>query len=131
MTRRFREAALIFCGGLSPAGFHIAFKHLGEQSRELEAAQVDTMADIGAKKAPPCDEPGFLAAQLFAVAAATDWPEERMLFMPLARLAQYQHCLLRRNEARTNWSQSESGAPTLREQLEALRGRWAGENQAI
>ena len=57
MTRRFREAALIFCGGLSPAGFHIAFKHLGEQSRELEAAQVDTMGDLGGKKPQPVTNP--------------------------------------------------------------------------
>lgn len=65
---------------------------------------------------------------MFAVAAETGWPEERILFMPLARLAQYQHCLLRRNGVRTNWSQSETGMPTLREQLEALRGRWNGED---
>jgi hypothetical protein len=55
---------------------------------------------------PPCDEPGFLAAQVFAVAAETGWPEERIIFMPLARLAQYQHCLLRRNGVRTHWSNS-------------------------
>lgn len=53
------------------------------------------------KKAPSCDEPGFLAAQVFAVALETGGAEERILFMPLARLAQYQHCLLRRNGVRT------------------------------
>jgi hypothetical protein len=35
----------------------------------------------------------FIAAQVFTVAAATNWPEERVLFMPLTGLAQYQHCL--------------------------------------
>jgi hypothetical protein len=42
---------------------------------------------------------------VFAIAAETGWPEERILFIPLARLAQYQHCLLRRNGVRTNWGQ--------------------------
>lgn len=51
----------------------------------------------------PCDEPGYLAAQVFAIAAETGWPEERILFMPLARLAQYQHCVLRKNGVRTTW----------------------------
>jgi hypothetical protein len=46
----FRESALIFCGGLAPADFQIAFKRLEQQSRELEAAQVETMKDIGGKK---------------------------------------------------------------------------------
>lgn len=52
-TQAFREAALIFCGGLTPEDFQIAFKRLEEQSRELEAAQVDTMGDIGGKKHIP------------------------------------------------------------------------------
>jgi len=30
--------------------------------------------------------PGFLAAQVDSVAAETGWPEEQILFMPLARL---------------------------------------------
>ncbi len=47
------------------------------------------------------------------------------LHMPLARLAQYQHCLLRRNGVRTDWSSSAAGIPALREQIERLRGRWA------
>jgi hypothetical protein len=72
----------------------------------------------------PCDEPGFLAAQVFAVAAETGWPEERILFMPLARLAQYQHCLLRRNGVRTHWSATGGGGTSLRDQLEALRLQW-------
>jgi len=74
--------------------------------------------------ATACDEPGFLAAQVFAVAAETGWPEERILFMPLARLAQYQHCLLRRNGVRTHWSATREGGTSLREQLEALRLQW-------
>ncbi len=49
----FRESALIFCGGLTPADFQTAFKRLEEQSRELEAAQVETMGDIGGKKHLP------------------------------------------------------------------------------
>ena len=61
---------------------------------------------------------------MFAVAAETGWPEEKILFMPLARLAQYQHCLLRRNGARTHWSSVGTGQGTLRDQLEALRGLW-------
>jgi hypothetical protein len=46
----FRESALIFCGNLTPADFQTAFKRLEEQSRELEAAQVETMGGIGGKK---------------------------------------------------------------------------------
>jgi len=61
---------------------------------------------------------------VFAVAAETGWPEERILFMPLARLAQYQHCLLRRNGVRTHWSTIGTGQSTLRGQLEALRVDW-------
>jgi hypothetical protein len=87
-------------------------------------------AGTGRKKAPPCDEPGFLAAQVFALAAETGWPEERILHMPLARLAQFQHCLLRRNGVRTHWSRSDCAGLTLREQMEALRGRWADNGPA-
>jgi hypothetical protein len=53
----FREAALIFCGDLTPADFQIAFKRLEEQSRELEVAQVETMGDIGGKKPIPATNP--------------------------------------------------------------------------
>ena len=53
----FRESALIFCGGLTPADFQTAFKRLEEQSRELEAAQVETMGDIGGKKLLPATNP--------------------------------------------------------------------------
>jgi len=53
----FREAALIFCGGLTPADFQTALKSLEEQSRELEAAQVETMGDLGGKKHLPATNP--------------------------------------------------------------------------
>jgi len=49
-NQTFRESALIFCGGLTPADFQTAFKRLEEQSKELEAAQVETMGGVGAKK---------------------------------------------------------------------------------
>ena len=49
----FREAALIFCGGLTPGDFQTAFRRLEDQSQELEAAQVETMGDIGGKKPRP------------------------------------------------------------------------------
>ena len=64
---------------------------------------------------------------MFAVAAETGWPEERILFMPLARLAQYQHCLLRRNGLRSHWSTpySESG---VAEQMTLLRLNWQASN---
>ena len=61
---------------------------------------------------------------MFAVAAETGWPEERILFMSLARLAQYQHCLFRRNGVRTRWSNAGTGQGTLRDQLDALRLQW-------
>ena len=43
--------------------------------------------------------------------------------MPLARLAQYQHCLLRRNGVRTTWGHSGSIATTA-EQMGKLRLLW-------
>jgi hypothetical protein len=54
----FREAALIFCGGLTPADFQTAFKRLEEQSRELEAAQVDPVSGQPGKKPLPATSPG-------------------------------------------------------------------------
>ncbi|MCF7675923.1 MAG: hypothetical protein K9N23_16520 [Akkermansiaceae bacterium] len=63
---------------------------------------------------------------MFAIAAETGWPEERILFMPMARLFQYQHCLLRRNGVRATWSSTGGGQTSLREQLEALRSRSSG-----
>ena len=38
---------------ISDLDFQTAFKRLEEQSRELEAAQVETMGDIGGKKPLP------------------------------------------------------------------------------
>jgi hypothetical protein len=55
--QQFRESALIFCGSLTPADFQTAFKRLEEQSRELEAAQVETMGDLGGKKLLPATSP--------------------------------------------------------------------------
>jgi hypothetical protein len=46
----FREAALIFCGALTPADFQIAFQRLEEQGKELEAAQVDPVSGLAGKK---------------------------------------------------------------------------------
>jgi len=56
--QRFRESALISCGSLTPADFQTAFKRLEEQSRELEAAQVQTMGDLAGKKPLPATNPG-------------------------------------------------------------------------
>ncbi len=54
----FREATLIFCGGLTPADFQTAFQRLEEQSRELEAAQVDPVSGLAGKKpSPPATNP--------------------------------------------------------------------------
>ena len=55
--QRFREDALIFCGGLTPADFQTAFKRLEEQSRQLESAQVESMGDMAAKKPLPATNP--------------------------------------------------------------------------
>ncbi len=42
------------------------------------------------------------------------------MVMPMARLAQYQHCLLRSNGTRTHWCGSGEGGIGLREQMENL-----------
>jgi tetrahydromethanopterin S-methyltransferase subunit G len=42
---------------ISTADFQTAFKRLEDQSRELEAAQVETMGDIGGKKPLPATNP--------------------------------------------------------------------------
>lgn len=52
----FREAVLIFCGDLTPADFQIAFKRLEEQSRELEAAQVDPVSGMEKKPHPATNQ---------------------------------------------------------------------------
>jgi hypothetical protein len=49
----FREAALIFCGGLTPADFQTAFRRIEEQSRELEAAQVEPVSGRPGKMPVP------------------------------------------------------------------------------
>jgi hypothetical protein len=63
---------------------------------------------------------------VFAVAAETGWSEERIKFMPLARLAQYQHCLLRRNGTRTRWSRHVQDGPeiSLKDRLALLKTQW-------
>jgi len=64
---------------------------------------------------------------VFAVASETGWSEQRILFMPLARLTQYHHCLLRRNGVRTHWSSPATGTlngQTLSEHLAKLRSQW-------
>jgi hypothetical protein len=47
---RFREEALIYCGDFTPSDFHTAFKRLEEQSKQLEAAQVEPASELGGKK---------------------------------------------------------------------------------
>ena len=94
-----------------------------EQPLEPYLSTGGSHAGDGRKKAAPCDEPGFLAAQVFAIAAETGWHEERILFMPLARLAQYQHCLLRRNGVRTGWG-GMSPANAITTQMAQLRRQW-------
>ena len=49
----FREAALVFCGGLTPADFQTAFRRMEEQSRELEAAQVEPVSGRPGKMPVP------------------------------------------------------------------------------
>lgn len=56
--QRFREETLIFCGGLTPADFQIAFQRLEEQSKQLEAAQVEPVSELGGKKPSPATSPG-------------------------------------------------------------------------
>lgn len=52
-NQRFREESLIFCGSLTPADFQAAFQRLEEQSKELEAAQVEPVSGVGGKKPRP------------------------------------------------------------------------------
>lgn len=61
---------------------------------------------------------------MFAIAAETGWSEDRILFMPLGRLAQYQHCLFRRNGIRTRWSNATPDGTSVKSQLQALREQW-------
>ena len=66
---------------------------------------------------------------MFAITAETGWSEERVLFMPLARLAQYQHCLFRRNSVRTHWSTTGTSAVPLKDQLAQLKLQWSGSRE--
>ena len=56
-AQAFRESALIFCGSLTPADFQTAFQRLEEQSKQLEAAQVDPVSGVGGKKPQPATSP--------------------------------------------------------------------------
>jgi len=56
--QRFREETLIFCGALTPADFQTAFQRLEEQSKQLEAAQVEPASELGVKKPHPATSPG-------------------------------------------------------------------------
>ncbi len=56
--QRFREETLIFCGDLAPADFQTAFQRLEEQSKQLEAAQVEPASELGGKKPSPATSPG-------------------------------------------------------------------------
>jgi hypothetical protein len=53
----FRESSLIFCGTLTPADFQTAFQRLEEQSKQLEAAQVEPVSGVGGKKPQPATNP--------------------------------------------------------------------------
>ncbi len=53
IDQAFREAALIFCGALTPADFQTAFRRMEEQSRELEAAQVEPVSGRPGKMPVP------------------------------------------------------------------------------
>ena len=44
--------------------------------------------------------------------------------MPLARLAQYQHCLLRRNEVGTGWGTATRKGADQRERMARFMGQW-------
>ncbi len=47
--------------------------------------------------------------------------------MPLARLAQYQHCLLRRNGVAAHWSNTGGVSASVMDELRALREHWRGQ----
>ncbi len=55
--QRFREESLIFCGSLTPSDFQTAFQRLEEQSKQLEAAQVEPVSGVGGKKPQPATSP--------------------------------------------------------------------------
>jgi hypothetical protein len=49
--------------------------------------------------------------------------------MPLARLTQYQHCLLRRNAVRTEWG-NKGGMGTATDQWNAIKQAWSLHGQS-
>jgi hypothetical protein len=51
-NQSFREAALIFCGDLTPGDFQTAFKSLERQSKDLEAAQAEAVGGGSRAKKP-------------------------------------------------------------------------------
>ena len=70
----------------------------------------------------------MMASMVFSIAAETGWSEEMILMMPLAKVAQYQHCIFRRNDIRTRWSTVGEGAKPLKEILSTVKNRW---NEAV
>ena len=55
----------------------------------------------------------------------TGWPEETILHMPLAKVTQYQHCVMRHNGIRTRWGSTVTDSiETLSEQMQRMRRQW-------
>lgn len=52
-NQAFREAALIFCGDLTPADFQVAMQSFAEQTSQLQAAQTEVIGETGGKKHGP------------------------------------------------------------------------------
>ena len=48
---------MVFCGCLGQANFQEAFRALEDQSRQLEAAQVEAVPEPGGKKPIPATNP--------------------------------------------------------------------------
>lgn len=46
--------------------------------------------------------------------------------MPLARLTQYQHCLLRRNGVAAHWSNTAGVSASVVDELRSLKAQWLG-----
>ena len=67
---------------------------------------------------------------MFSVAADTGWSEETIMFMPMARIIQYQHCMLRRNGTRTRWSAFSDGGDgggsvtSIGDRIAEIRDQW-------
>ena len=113
-----------------PYGFSERAKKKGEKAVAADIRSVFTVPSAAyeeLRKSDPSAADRFWANiqnRRFAFAAETGWSEEQILHMPLARLAQYQHCLLRRNGIRTAWSGAAAETTTLQQQIEALRLQW-------